>query len=236
MKIKEEWVKISVKVDALSMRERVMIFFTVVFLLYMIVNLLLLEPANQQRKKISAQVMEQQNKIKVIQDQVDSYVLAKSAQANLPQRERLNQIKLQIAEGEAFLKHNNEKLVRPDRMADVLRQVLGKNANLELVSLKTIPVTSLIEAAEEQEEETEGAVKSAKITTLVMKENKIYKHGVTMTVRGSYAGLLQYLSELERLPTQMLWGDIKLEVVKYPTAELTVTVYTLSLDRVWLQV
>ena len=44
------------------------------------------------------------------------------------------------------------------------------------------------------------------------------------------------LSELERLPTQMLWGDIKLVVVKYPTAELTVTLYTLSLDKIWLQV
>ena len=46
----------------------------------------------------------------------------------------------------------------------------------------------------------------------------------------------QYLQTLEKLPTQMFWGMAKMDVVKYPQVELTLTLYTLSLDKTWLQV
>ena len=55
-------------------------------------------------------------------------------------------------------------------------------------------------------------------------------------MRGGYADLTQYLQMLEKLPTQMFWGMADLNVVKYPQAELTLTLYTLSLDKTWLQV
>ena len=64
----------------------------------------------------------------------------------------------------------------------------------------------------------------------------MYKHGVQITVRGSYADLTQYMAALENLPTRMFWGMAKMNVVQYPTSELTLTLYTLSLDKTWLQV
>ncbi len=64
----------------------------------------------------------------------------------------------------------------------------------------------------------------------------MYKHGVQITVRGSYADLVQYLTALEKLPTRMFWGTAKMKVVQHPTVELTLTLYTLSLDKTWLQV
>ena len=51
----------------------------------------------------------------------------------------------------------------------------------------------------------------------------------------SAAHLLGYLSELERLPTQLYWSTLGIEG-QYPTVTLKVTVYTLSLDRAWLSV
>jgi MSHA biogenesis protein MshJ len=73
-------------------------------------------------------------------------------------------------------------------------------------------------------------------TRLDGSEKQIYKHGVKITVRGNYADLLQYLTALEKLPSQMFWGVAKLDVVQHPTAELSLTLYTLSLDKTWLQV
>ena len=67
-------------------------------------------------------------------------------------------------------------------------------------------------------------------------EKQIYKHGVKITVRGSYANLLRYLSALEKLPTQMFWGVAKMDVIKHPKVELSLTLYTLSLDKTWLQI
>jgi MSHA biogenesis protein MshJ len=47
---------------------------------------------------------------------------------------------------------------------------------------------------------------------------------------------MQYLTELEKMPTQMFWGEAGLSVEKYPNAVLTLTLYTLSLDKAWLTV
>jgi MSHA biogenesis protein MshJ len=64
----------------------------------------------------------------------------------------------------------------------------------------------------------------------------LYRHGVEITVEGNYGDLMGYLSALESLPgPRLLWGGIKLKVEKHPTVQLSLTVYTLSLDRAWLE-
>jgi MSHA biogenesis protein MshJ len=57
---------------------------------------------------------------------------------------------------------------------------------------------------------------------------------VEITVHGNYLDMLSYLVALEHLPSQMFWGKAQMNVIQYPVAELTLTVYTLSLDKTWL--
>jgi MSHA biogenesis protein MshJ len=64
----------------------------------------------------------------------------------------------------------------------------------------------------------------------------LYRHGVEITVEGAYGDLMGYLASLETLPgPRLLWGGVKLKVEKHPTVQLSLTVYTLSLDRAWLE-
>ena len=53
---------------------------------------------------------------------------------------------------------------------------------------------------------------------------------------GAYLDLHRYLSELERLPTQLYWSSLDLEATNYPRHTLKLVVYTLSLDPAWLNV
>ncbi|MBA4383092.1 MAG: agglutinin biogenesis protein, partial [Sideroxydans sp.] len=172
----------------------------------------------------SSQVVQQQERMKETQAQLAALLQAKQADAHAPQRERIIQLRAQIAEGDAYLKATQDKLVPPEKMAALLEQVLAKNNRLQLVALNTLPVSLFIEPAAD-------AVAKAGV-----QEKQIFKHGVQMTVRGSYADLMQYLTALEKMPTQMFWGMAKMSVVQYPNAELTLTLYTLSLDKTWLQV
>ena len=160
-----------------------------------------------------------------VQAQIASLVQAKQADVNSPQRERIRALRQQIADGDAYLKSRRDKLVPPEKMAQLLEQVLNRNGRLQLVALETLPVSLLVEPSAE----TAAA-------QLASSEKQIYKHGVKITVRGSYADLVQYLTALEKLPTQMFWGVAKMGVVKHPTVELTLTLYTLSLDKTWVQV
>ena len=62
----------------------------------------------------------------------------------------------------------------------------------------------------------------------------MFKHGIQVTVQGSYADLHDYLSRLEKINWRMFWARASLNTDDYPRLALTVTVYTLSLDKAWL--
>jgi MSHA biogenesis protein MshJ len=63
----------------------------------------------------------------------------------------------------------------------------------------------------------------------------LYRHGVEVTVRGNYLDMVDYMSALEAMPTRLFWGRAQLDVEAYPAARLTLTLYTLSLDRKWMK-
>jgi MSHA biogenesis protein MshJ len=163
--------------------------------------------------------------MKEIQAQLADLLQAQQSDATSPRRERIRALRQQIADGDAYLQKRRDKLVPPEKMAELLEQVLKKNQSLQLVALNTLPASLFIEPSA-----------NANAVPAQEGEKQMYKHGVEITVRGSYADLLQYLTALEHLPTQMFWGVAKLNVVEYPTAELKLTLYTLSLDKRWLQV
>ena len=225
MKMKEQIDRIVAKVDGMSLRERALIFIAAAFLVVSLIDSLFLNPLLTHQKRLSAQVVQQQEKMKEIQAQIATLLQAKQADATSPQRDRIRQLQQQIADGGAYLKDRRDKLVPPERMASLLEQVLKRNGRLQLVAMTTLPVSSFIEQSEE-----------AAVAHIGGQEQLMYKHGVQITVRGSYADLTQYMATLEKLPTRMFWGMAKMNVVQYPTSELTLTLYTLSLDKTWLQV
>jgi MSHA biogenesis protein MshJ len=233
MKMQVQIDKIVAKVDGMSLRERALIFLAAAFLLVSLIDSLFLEPLLVKQKRISAQVVQQQEKMKEVQAQIAALLQAKQDDANSPQRERIRILRQQIAEGASYLKGRRDKLVPPEKMAQLLEQVLNKNGRLQLVALNTLPVSLLIEPTTDANSVASQVVEAIQV---IGSEKQIYKHGVKITVRGSYDDLMQYLTALEKLPTQMFWGVAKMDVVQYPTVELSLTLYTLSLDKTWLQV
>jgi len=228
--LKQRWELVVAKIDGMSLRERVMIFAAAAFLLVSAINTMILDPLLAKQKKLTTEVIQQQEKMKEIQANLEALIQAKKDDANSPLRDRIKVIHEQLAEGEVYLKSRRDKLVPPEKMGDLLEQVLSKNGRLQLVALDTLPVTPLIDSSASRPDGGAVTVKSAG------QDRQVYKHGVKITVRGSYADLLQYLNALEKLPTQMFWGSASLGVIQHPTAELTLTLYTLSLDTIWLQV
>lgn len=234
------WEKFVSKVDGMSLRERALIFAAVAFLLVSLINVLFLDPLLAQQKKLSGQVVQQQEKMKEIQAQIEATLQARRADADSPQRQRLSQIRQQLTEGDAYLQSRRDRLVQPEKMASLLQQVLNKNGQLQLVNLQTLPVAPLIEKAAPAAPLIENAAPEgadiAPAHAAAGSDKQVFRHGVQITVRGSYPELLRYLTALERLPVQMFWGMAKMNVVQYPTAELTLTLYTLSLGKIWLLV
>ena len=229
--MKRYWEQARAAVDDLSLRERVMIFVAAAFVVISLMNVILLDPLMGKQKLLSAQVEQQQEKMKELQAQMEDLLQAKRADEHSPLRERLAQLKQQLQTQNSYLQSRRDRLIAPDKMADLLKQVLDRNNGLKLVELKTLPVSLLIEKPKGT-----AAAGPPDGQSPPDQQREIYKHGVRITLRGGYLDLLRYVSALEKLPTQMFWGEAILEVEKYPDATFTLTLYTLSLDKTWLTV
>ncbi len=229
--MRQYWEKLVEKIDGMSLRERVLIFAAAAFMLVALIQVLFLDSLLAEQKRLSTQVVQQQEKMKEIQAQIEASLQAKRNDAASPLRQRLSQVKQQLADGDAYLQSRRDHLVQPEKMADLLEQVLNKNGQLQLINLQTLPTALLIEKAVKPEGAGTGPA-----STAAELDKQVFRHGVQITVRGSYLDLLRYLTAIEQMPTKMFWGMSKMNVMQYPAAELTLTLYTLSLDKTWLQI
>lgn len=228
--MKRYWERVRAAVDDMSLRERAMIFVAATFVVISLMNVILLDPLLAKQKMLSAQVVQQQEKMKELQAQMENLLQAKRDDEHSPLRDRLAQLKQQLQEQDGYLQSRRDRLIAPNKMADLLRQVLDKNGRLKLVELKTLPVSLLIEKPQG------AAANSPEGQKQPDSQKQIFKHGVRITVRGGYLDLMRYVTALEKMPSQMFWGEASLSVEKYPDATFTLTLYTLSLDKTWLAV
>ena len=235
--MKRYWEQLRTVIDDMSLRERAMIFVAAAFVVIAMMEVILLDPLLARQKILSAQVVQQQEKMKELQVQMQNLLQARRDDEHSPLRDRLAQLKQQLLEQDSYLQSRRDRLVEPKKMADLLRQVLDKNGRLQLVELKTLPVSLLIEKPQAADIRSQAvAAQSPDGKSQTDSQKQIYKHGVSITVRGDYLDLMRYVTALEKMPAQMFWGEASLSVEKYPDAVLTLTVYTLSLDKTWLAV
>ncbi len=178
---------------------------------------------------------QQQEKMKELQAQLQAQLQARRDDEHSPLRNRLAQLKQQLQEQNSYLQSRSDRLVEPDKMANLLEHVLSKNDKLQLVELKTLPASPLVEKPQAAAPQPPAADLPAG-QKQPDAQKQIFKHGIQITVRGGYLDMLRYLDALEKMPVQMFWGEVNFSVDKYPDAVLTLTLYTLSLGKTWLTV
>lgn len=223
--MKQRWQRLVVKIDAMSLRERAMIFAMAALVVVTLVNTLMLDPLFARQKALSQRETQEQGKIADMQKQIQALVEAHGADPDAAARARLQGLQQQFAQLAEQLQAMQKGLVPPDKMVQLLQSILKRQGRLQLVALRTLPATGLSgQQPKTDAPQAEGT------------EKLVYMHGVEITVQGSYADVLGYLAQLEHLPWQMFWDKISLEVKEYPVATVTLTLYTLSLDKAWLSV
>jgi MSHA biogenesis protein MshJ len=237
--IKRLWQQYAAKVDAATLRERVMIFAGAAVVLIALLNALLIEPEFIKQRKLAREVAQRQGEVRLMQEQLQKMALARQADPDQAARRQLETLRRQVAEIDARLAEEQRKFAPPERIGALLEEMLSRNRKLQLVDLRTLPVAALARSGEADKarekpaaEKPAGGASGASGTSAA--RGPIYRHGVEITVTGSYLDLLAYLRELEKLPNQMYWGKLDLNVAVYPQVTLKLSVYTLSLDLAWL--
>lgn len=243
--MKQILLQLTEKIDGLALRQRLLVFLAAALVIVALADVAFLEPLLAGQKKLSREIAQSDSLLRSVYAQIEALGQASSSDPDAENKKRLAELRRKLAQADASLLELQQKLVTPDKMASLLQDILRKNGHLQLIAMQSLPASALLEAADSApagESARQGAVagKSGNAASRPGKEEQrekvLYKQGVQITLRGSYADLLQYLTMLENLPWQMYWGKAGFKVERHPVATLTFTVYTLSTERAWLSV
>jgi len=129
-------------------------------------------------------------------------------------------------------------LIEPERMVQVIHDVLSHQRGVTLLSLQNKAVTSLIQppAAERSGDSTAPADETAQPATTAIAGGGPYVHTVELVVEGQYLDILAYLRALEALPWHFNWKVLELQTRRYPLNHVTIELATLSMDKDWIGV
>jgi MSHA biogenesis protein MshJ len=233
--MKEQWRKYAARIDALALRERVMVFAAAVAVVVFMLSALFIDPLTARKKALSARMAQQQTELQALQVKIQA-LEQKLTDPDVANRARRDGIKRQIDEIDVTLKDLQHSLVPAHNMKALLQDMLARNPRLQLIAMRTLPVTPLVEKRDKAEKPDAAAAAPKSGEKLAASESNVFKHGVQITVQGSYADLHDYLARLERQSWRMFWSRASLSAADYPRVTLTVTIYTLSLDKAWLVV
>lgn len=234
--MKQQWQRLAAKLDARNQRERALIFVMVLVVVASLLDTLLLTPMRAKKKAAMQEVATQQEQLQTLRSQIQAAMSGGKIDPDASTRVQLAGLEQKLAQSRGALQSVQQGLVPPDKMARLLQDVLTQNHGLKLVSLKTLPVSNVVEIAESAPAAATQASQGKAVEPPKASGPAIYKHGVEVSVSGSYAELTQYLDTLEKLPWRMFWGKAEMRVEAYPRITLTITLYTLSMDKTWLSV
>jgi MSHA biogenesis protein MshJ len=207
--MKEHLQQLAERIDAMELRQRVLLLVASLALLFFMADSFAIQPTLRQQQADKQAITDWELKLDVLRQR--SSLLS----GHGPDSQR-DEMHAQLAQLDARLHERLGGLLAPDQATRVLEQVLAQEQGLVLreMSAGSMPLTGMEILGEET---LPGA--------------GIGRYQLQLQFEGSYLATLRYLRALEALPWKFFWEGVDYEVTAYPTARITLDIYTLGLVR-----
>ena len=217
-------------IDALSQRERVLVFGVTIAIVVMLFQILLLDPVLAERQQAQSQIEETQNKI--AQHESQKMLLEAELQAGVDRNHirRRSQLQAELDKLNQQIETSVVAMIPPKLMAEVLEQLLVESKGLKLLSLENKPVVALV-GNDKQQASQQGVAATPKAN-----QQALYNHSFVLQLNGNYLDAIKYFERLSELPWRFYWDDLKYKVDTYPNAVITLEVHTVSMSEEWIGV
>ena len=216
--------------DALSLRERLMVFGAAAAAIVFMFYFMSFNPLLAKRAALEASIAQKQSLLSATDKEIELTMLAHDTDPDQEARTRLAALQAQTVSLAQALREKQHGLVAPERMLTLLEHLLRRHAGLRVVSLKTLPAS----AVGARQADAANSDAAAKAGVAQAPAPLLHQHGVEVVLQGSYADMVQYMQALQAMPTRVFWGAAHLDAVSYPGATLTLTLHTLSMDDTWI--
>lgn len=226
----------------LSARERGFALVAALILVAGIGELAFVDPALKRRAQALHQIASQQAE----RDGLLQRLAGLQQDPNGNMRTQVATLKTQLLATDREFNALQHGLVQPQHMGALLQSLLTEHRSLQLLGLRTLPVTGLADTWSASSAPSASGRKSATTNDRALAVGSaasgtggtvddawLYRHAVEIRVQGSYADMMAYLQELEGLPRRVHWGDLEIDARRYPSNVMTVTIFTVSLEKSW---
>lgn len=214
----------------LSKRERWMVFGAGLIGVLGVMDTFMLEPMRQQINQAQAQKVKFEEDVAKSKQQVTK-LKASNGGVNGLQQAEINDIQDKLKQQQAAMLDTTALMVKSTEILPLLKTVLKKHDDVEVVNLESLPLEDFIQKHVSKADPAApvGLNPSALNDGLA----KIYQHTFKLTVRGNYLSVMNYAYDLKKHAGVLSWESAEMKAV-YPKTELTIHLYTLSMQNSWL--
>jgi len=208
-------VNISTRFNAMTLRERGMVFAAILAVLILAWDSLFMQPLDNRKKALTAEMQAVQEGMA----QLASSLTGEGGDPIMKAFAQQEALKQSLAAADAQLQTMAAGLIAPPRMVEALRDMLERQQGLRLVELKNLAARPLVPPSDPQQV-----------------AHGPFVHPVEIVVEGDYLTLLRYLQSVEALPWRFYWQVLELQTIEYPQNRVRLRINTLSMDAEWLGV
>ncbi|MDH4133206.1 MAG: hypothetical protein OEV31_00310, partial [Gammaproteobacteria bacterium] len=135
----QQWRQLAERIDAMSLRERGIMFVTVLLMLYFVADGMVFGPLRVQQQRLENELRLKYDQIGVLNAQTQQIVHAATRDPDKENGARLEQLRAQIGSLDPRLAQVAQGLVSPREMARLVEQVLTRNRALQVLKVESLP-------------------------------------------------------------------------------------------------
>lgn len=205
------------KINALSIRERVLIFLSVLIMLMFSWWNFYAQPLMAETQLTQEQNVRLDQEIKTLQLTIGSIDQRIRQGVHKASQKQLAGLMLELDRVNVLLQQKTLELIEPEEMFELMQQLLFAESKLKLTELKRKHVTPTFNLEESEVDQPE-----------------IYRHVMRIRFEGSYQKILNYLNRLEGIDWKLIWDRITIRSAEYPLIEADIEISTLSDSKHWV--
>lgn len=212
--MKAWWEKQSARIDALSLRERVFLFFSLIVCALAVADVLWLTPAQNAERAMVQRFSAQTAELARLRQELQT--TAQPSEESIALRNELASLQTRIDAVNRDLQASAPSSEGGPGLEQVLVQFLRRQEGLTLLGTGTLKSAAEVPAA-------------AAPGTGLPAATALSRRGLELRVAGSYAELVRYVKTLETSLPNLRWGPMQLKADKQ-VPELTLQVYLVGVQ------
>ena len=207
------------KLDALSLRERGLIFSSILALVGFFWWSLFVQPLMASQTELEAKNTTLMSEVGILELTLQNIQGRINGGVQQEKKYRLNALQQELQDVSKLLEQKTLELIEPEEMFELMQQLIFAESKLKVISIKRKSVKPVF--SQEQTEQGQG-------------QPKIYRHVLEMNFEGKYVDGLKYIIRLERLSWKLIWDRTVLKTTEYPVIRAEIEISTLSGHQHWV--